>query len=97
MLVVFCESIARKFCRGQVVHHERGGSKIFGAAGNEKPLQSVCKGFVFGLQSDCKLSIAGGVFAVVGGGERVVRVGGELYHCQICDVYEVLSIVVCSI
>ena len=64
---------------------------------NEKPLHVVCKGFVFGLQSGCKLSFAGGVFGVVGGGERVVRVGGEFYHCKVCDVYEVFSVMVCSI
>ncbi len=69
----------------------------FGAAENEKPLQAVCKGFVFWLQSGCKLSFSGGVFAVVGRSEWIIWVGGELYHCQICDVYEVFSIVVSTI
>ena len=60
-------------------------------------MQVVCKGFVFRLKSGCKLSFASGVFAVVGRSEWIIWVGGELYHCQICDVYEVFSVVVCSI
>lgn len=82
----------RIFCR---VAGELGF--CFGVAENEKPLQVVCKGFVFWLQSGCKLSFASGVFAVVGRVEWVIGVGGELYHCQICDVDEVFAIVVSTI
>ena len=80
-----------------VLFRAQGGYKFFGAAENEKPLQSGCKGFVWELQSGCRLSFAGSVFGVVGGVERVVGVGGELYHCKVCDVYEVFAVVVCSI
>ena len=57
-------------------------------------MQVVCKGFVWGLQSGCRLSFSGGVFGVVGRSEWVVGVGGELYHCQICDVHEMFAVVV---
>ena len=77
-----------------VAHRALGGSKYFGAAENEKPLQSGCKGFVCELQSGCRLSFSGGVFGVVGRSEWIIWVGGELYHCQICNVDEVLAVVV---
>ena len=73
------------------------GLYLFCAAGNKKPLQVVCKGFVLGLQSGCRLSLSGGVFGVVGGGERVVGVGSELYHCEVCNIDKMFAIVVCSI
>ena len=80
-----------------VMFRELGGSKNCRAAENEKPLQVVCKGFVFGLQSGCRLSFSGGVFAVVGRAEWIIGVGGELNHRKICDVHEVLAVVVSTI
>ena len=77
-----------------VAHHALGGSKYFGAAANEKPLQSVCKGFVFRLQSGCKLSLSGGMFAIVGRAERIIWMGGELYHCEVCNIDEVFAVMV---
>lgn len=38
-----------------------------------------------------------GVDAVVGRAEWIVRVGDELYHCKICDVYEMFAVVIALI
>lgn len=67
---------------------------FYRAAENEKPLQVVCKGFIFGLQFGCMLSLSGGVFGVVGRVEWIIWMGSELYHCQICNIDEVFSVMI---
>lgn len=60
--------------------------------GNKKPMQRTCKG----------IGVAGSFFsrcveAVVGWAKRIIRMGGELYHGEVCDVHEMFAISVFSI
>lgn len=68
----------------KVVAHPREDWKI----------KSPCNGLARALKRGCRFIFSRGVSAVIEWAKGIIRMGGEVYHGEICNIHEMFTVVV---
>lgn len=68
--------------------------KVVAHCGRIGKLKNPCKILARALKRGCRFIFSRGMNAVVGGSERIVRMGGKLYHGEIRYVHEMFAVMV---